>query len=367
MKKVFKYIVLALLAVVVVWTFVFLWQKSRPKVVVYEIETVSKNNIEKRTVATGTIEPRNEILIKPQVSGIIEEIYKEAGDVVKQGDIIAKIKVIPDMTSLSSAESRLKRAKIALEQSEKNYEREKQLYNDNVSSKETFEKVELQYNNDIEELKSAEENLSIIRDGVSNDKSMSSNTLIRSTINGTILDIPVKVGNSVIQSNNFNDGTTIATVANMNDMLFVGKLDETEVGRIKVGMSMDISIGALQDTKLTALLEYISPKGVEESGAIMFEMKAALTIPDTVFIRSGYSANADILFDKRDSVLTIPESCVEFSNDSVFVQYLLAEEPQTFEKKAVEIGISDGINIEIKKGLALGDKVRGKEKVEEKK
>jgi len=200
------------------------------------IEEVTVGNIEKRTVATGKVEPRNEILIKPQMSGIIAEIYKEAGDRVKAGDIIAKIKVIPDMVSLNSAESRVELAQIAFDQAKRNYDRDMKLYTERVISKEEFEKVELQYFNNKEELKTAKDNLSLIRDGISNDKSQMSNTLVRSTINGTILDVPIKVGNSVIQSNNFNDGTTIATVANMNDMLFVGKLDETEVGRVNAGM-----------------------------------------------------------------------------------------------------------------------------------
>ncbi|MBP6610968.1 MAG: efflux RND transporter periplasmic adaptor subunit, partial [Paludibacter sp.] len=268
MKKFFKVFLFVLLAAVVLGTFYFLWKKSQPVEKKYVIEEVTKSNIEKRTVATGKVEPRNEILIKPQMSGIIAEVYKEAGDVVKAGDVIAKIKVIPDMVSLSSAESRVVRAQLVFDQSKRDFERNSKLFNEKVISKEEFEKSELQFKNDKEELKSAQDNLGLIRDGVSNDKSQISNTLVRSTINGTILDVPVKVGNSVIQSNNFNDGTTIATVANMNDMLFVGKLDETEVGRVNVGMSMDITIGALQDTKLTATLEYISPKGIEESGAI---------------------------------------------------------------------------------------------------
>ncbi|MHB9141370.1 MAG: efflux RND transporter periplasmic adaptor subunit, partial [Paludibacter sp.] len=322
MKKIFKIAMLVILAGAVVWTFWFLWQKSRPKVKKYEIEAVKSGNIEKRTVATGKVEPRNEILIKPQMSGIIAEVYKEAGDVVKAGDVIAKIKVIPDMVSLNSAESRVTRAQIAFDQSKKNYERDNKLYIDKVISREEFEKTQLQYNSDKEELRTAKDNLSLTRDGVSSDKTQLSNTLVRSTINGTILDVPVKVGNSVIQSNNFNDGTTIATVANMSDMLFVGKLDETEVGKIKVGMPMDITIGALQDQKLTAKLEYVSPKGTEENGATMFQMKAAVKVPKDVFIRAGYSANAEIILTKLDQVITIPESCIEFAGDTAFVYVL---------------------------------------------
>lgn len=366
MKKFFKYFLLLILAVAVFGTFYFLWKKSRPVVKKYEIEVVKTGDIDKRTVATGKVEPRNEILIKPQMSGIIAEVYKEAGDVVKAGDIIAKIKVIPDMVSLNSAESRVTRAQIAFDQTKKNYDRDAKLFNDKVISKEEFEKTQLQYNSDKEELKSAQDNLSLIRDGVSNDKSQLSNTLVRSTINGTILDVPVKVGNSVIQSNNFNDGTTIATVANMSDMLFVGKLDETEVGKISVGMPMDITIGALQDQKLTATLEYVSPKGTEENGAIMFEMKAAVQVPKDVYVRAGYSANAEIVLSKSAKVIRIPESCVEFSNDTAFVYVLKSKDPQTFEKKQVKIGLSDGINIEVKSGLKVNQQIRGAEIQEEK-
>jgi len=268
--------------------------------------------------------------------------------------------------SLNSAESRVSRAQISFDQSKKNYDRDAKLYADKVISKEEFEKTQLQFYNDKEELKSAKDNLSLTRDGISTNSAAISNTLVRSTINGTILDVPVKVGNSVIQSNNFNDGTTIATVANMSDMLFVGKLDETEVGRIKVGMPMDITIGALQDQKLIAKLEYVSPKGKEENGAIMFEMKAAVKVPKDVFIRAGYSANAEIVFSKSDNVVTIPESCIEFGGDTAFVYVLKTKEPQTFVKKRIAIGLSDGVKIEVKKGLSTKDKIRGAEILEKK-
>ena len=366
MKKYFKIALFFFFGVAVLWTVWFLWQRSRPKVTKYEVEKVTIGNVEKNTVATGKVDPRNEILIKPQMSGIIAEIYKQAGDKVNAGDIIAKIKVIPDMVSLNSAESRVQRAEIAMAQSEKNYNRDKKLYEDKVISREEFERTDLQYKNDKEEMKAAKDNLSLVRDGISSNKSQISNTLVRSTITGTILDVPVKVGNSVIQSNSFNDGTTIATVANMSDMLFVGKLDETEVGRIKVGMPMDITIGALQDQKLTATLEYVSPKGKEENGAIMFEMKAAVKVPKDVFVRAGYSANAEILLTRQTDVLTIPESCVEFSGDTSFVYVLKTKEPQAFEKRRVKLGLSDGIKIEVKSGLKLKDQLRGAEVLEKK-
>jgi HlyD family secretion protein len=366
MKKFFKYFLLTLLAASVLGTFWFLWKKSRPVVKKYEIVVVKTGNIDKRTVATGKVDPRNEILIKPQMSGIISEIYKQAGDKVSAGEVIAKIKVIPDMVSLNGAQSRVERAQIAINQSKKDLDRDTKLYNDKVISREEFDKTQLIYNNDKEELKSATDNLSLIRDGITSNSAAYSNTLVRSTINGTILDVPVKVGNSVIQSNNFNDGTTIASIANMNDMLFVGKLDETEVGKIHVGMPMDITIGALQDQKLTATLEYVSPKGKEENGAIMFEMKAAVKIPKDVFVRAGYSANAEIILSKSENSLTIPESCIEFGGDTAYVYVLTKKDPQTFAKKQVKVGISDGIKIEVKSGLKLNQKIRGAEIVEKK-
>ena len=367
MKKILKIAGLILLALLVIWTFVFLWKKSRPQVKNYQIEQAQKATIEKKTVATGKVQPRNEILIKPQMSGIIAELYKEAGDKVTAGDVIAKIKVIPDMVTLSSAESRLTRAKLVFDQSETSFKRDSLLFKEDVISKQEYEKEQLQYRNDREELKSAADNLSLVRDGLTTRTASSSNTLIRSTVSGTILDVPIKVGNSVIQSNNFNDGTTIASVADMSDMLFVGRIDETEVGKISVGMPMQITIGAMQDETLTANLEYVSPKGIESGGAILFEMKAAMNIPSNVFVRAGYSANAEIILDKRENILTIPESSVEFNVDTAFVYVVTNEKSQEFERKPIKIGLSDGIKIEVTEGLKENDKIRGNEIVETKK
>ncbi len=366
MKKVLKIAGLILLGVLVIWTFYFLWKKSQPKITTYQIEQAQHATIEKKTVATGKVQPRNEILIKPQMSGIIAELYKEAGDKVEAGDVIAKIKVIPDMVTLSSAESRLTRAQLVFDQSERNYERDSILYKEDVISREEYEKIQLQFRNDREELKSAQDNLSLVRDGLTASTASSSNTLIRSTVSGTILDVPIKVGNSVIQSNNFNDGTTIASVADMGDMLFVGKIDETEVGKVKVGMPMEITIGAMQDEQLTADLEYVSPKGTEESGAILFEMKAAMNLPPNLFVRAGYSANAEIILNKREDVLTIPESSLEFSGDTAFVYLVTKESPQEFQRKPIQIGLSDGIKIEVTDGLKVNDKIRGNEIIETK-
>jgi len=360
MKKVGKIILFVILGLIVILTFVFLWNKSRPEVTVYEIVFPTEGSIENKTIATGKVEPRDEILIKPQISGIVSEVWKEAGQMIKVGDVIATVKVIPEMGQLNSAESRLRVAEINLEQIEKEFARQSQLYEKSIISKEEFDQAKASHNKAVEEKNNAKDALDIVRDGVSKRYANLSNTRIRSTITGMILDVPIKVGNSVIQANTFNDGTTIASVANMNDLIFKGKIDETEVGKIKEGMTITLTIGAITDQKFDAKLEYISPKGTEENGAVLFEMKAAVKVPDSVFIRAGYSANAEIVLAKADKVIVIPESTVEFNNDSAFVYIVKAEKPeQVFDKKHVEIGLSDGINIEIKKGLNLEDKIRG--------
>lgn len=365
MKKFFKVFLIVVVGVIFLGTLVFLWQKSHPKATVYDIVEVITGTIEKKTVATGKVEPRDEILIKPQVSGIISQVLVEAGDKVKVGDVIAVVKVVPEMSNLSAAESSLKMALINLEKSQIEYDRQAQLYKTGVISKEDFENADTQLKRSKEEAENAQDRLDIIKDGISKKFAQYSNTQVRATITGMILDVPVKVGNSVIQANTFNDGTTIAAIANMNDIIFKGKVDETEVGRIKNGMSIILTIGALQEQTFDAVLEYISPKGVEENGANLFEIKAAVTVPDSVFIRAGYSSNAKITLEKSEDVVMIPESTVEFKADTAFVRVLTSEMPQKFEKRNVKLGLSDGINIEIKEGLIVGDKLRGGKKSNE--
>jgi len=362
MKKIGRIILFVLLGGVVVGTFWFLWNKSRPQVTEYEVIIPEKGTIENRTVATGKVEPRDEILIKPQISGIVSAVLKEAGQKVKFGDVIATIKVIPEMAQLNAVESRVRVAEINLKQLETEYARQQRLIESGVISKEEFDATETAFKKAKEELTNAIDALDIVKEGVSKKYAGMSNTQIRSTISGMILDVPIKVGNSVIQANTFNDGTTIASIANMNDLIFRGTIDETEVGKIKTGMPIKLTVGALNSTTFDAVLEYIAPKGTELNGAVLFEIKAAVTVPDTVFIRAGYSANAEIVLAKADSVLTIPESSVEFSNDSAFVHILKKETPQEFERKNVTIGLSDGIKIEIKEGLTAEDKIRGKVK-----
>ena len=357
MKKVIKYIVLALVAVVFVGTFVFLYKKSRPEEIRYQELTASKQDIARTTVLTGKIVPRNEVNIKPQINGIIAEIYKEAGQMVQQGEVIARLTVIPDMNSLSAAQSRVRLSEINLKQAKTNFEREKALYEKNLISAEEYEKVEQQLNQAQEEYAASQESLEVIRDGVSSKNATSSSTLIRSTITGLILDIPVKVGNSVIQANTLNDGTTVATVANMNDLIFEGQIDETEVGSLYEGMPLTITIGALRDYTFDANLEYISPKAVESNGANQFKVKAAVKVDSEHTIRSGYSANAQIELEKKENVVSVPESTLEFEGEDAYV-YTKSQDG-TYQKTKITTGLSDGVNIEVKDGLSEGDTVRG--------
>lgn len=359
-KKILRIILLVLVGGAVIGTFYFLWKKAQPVITVYEIVTPEKGSVETKTVATGNVEPRYEVEIKPQISGIIAELKKEAGQMVQAGEIIATIKVIPEMVQLNSAESRVNIADISLKQIEETYKRDEQLFKQGVIAQEDYDLSKANYLKAVEERENAQSALEIIRDGIAKNSSVASTTQIRSTITGMILDIPVKVGNSVIQANNFNDGTTIATVANMNDMIFKGNVDETDIGRIHEDMPIKLTVGAMESRSFEAMLEYVSPKGVEKNGAIQFEIKAAVTIPEDAFIRAGYSANAEIVLKRADDVLTIPESTVEFQGDSAFVQLVKQEKPeQLFEKQAVKVGLSDGIKIEIQEGLTLTDKVRG--------
>jgi len=359
-KKIMRTILLTLVGAAVLGTFYFLWKKAQPVVFEYEIVTPKRDTVETKTVATGNVEPRYEVLIKPQISGIISELLKEAGQMVTTGEIIARIKVIPEMVQLNSAESRVNLSTISLKQVEETFKRDEQLYSQHVISTEEYEASKAAFLRAQEEKNNSQSALEIIRDGIAKNSKVASTTQIRSTITGMILDIPVKEGNSVIQSNNFNDGTTIASIANMKDMIFVGNVDETEIGRINEGMTIKLTIGALESQTFDAMLEYVSPKGVEKNGAIQFEIKAAVTIPEGSFIRAGYSANAEIVLKRAEDILTIPESVVEFHGDSSFVQLVKQEEPtQLFERHAITTGLSNGIKIEIKEGLTADDKVRG--------
>jgi len=357
MKTFFRVLIGVIIIGAIVFTFYFLYQKSKEKPVVYETTTAVEMPVVKQTVATGSVVPRKEIEIVPQVSGIIDELFVKEGEMIKKGDLIAKIRIIPNMINLNNAESRVSRAKIDLRNVELRFNRQKELYDSGVIPKQEFENVELEYKQAGEELKAAENNLALIREGQTQDQSQETNTIVRSTVDGMILDIPVEIGNSVIETNTFNQGTTLATIADMNDMIFEGKIDETEVGKIREGMSLILTVGAIDDVSFDAILEHIAPKGEEENGAIQFEIRANVKLQEDQFIRSGSSATAAIVLDQTEgNVLAIQERLLQFYGDSAYVE--VETGPQQFEKRYVKTGLSDGINIEIVEGITLEDKIK---------
>jgi HlyD family secretion protein len=356
MKRVIRIGFFVALVALFFYTIWFLYQKSEQKPIVYKTVSMLKTNIVKKTVATGAVVPRKEVNIKPQVSGIIEKLFVIAGDKVKKGDMIARIRIIPNMINLANAENRLNRAKLAYENAKIDLDRNQKLFESKMIAYADYQVIKLNYSNAKEELDAAENNIQLIKEGVSKSSGKATNTIVRSTIDGMVLDVPLKEGSSVIESNTFNEGTTIATVADMGEMIFEGKVDESEVGKIKPGMDLILTVGAIDADKFAATLEYIAPKGVKENGAIQFLIKARVDLKSNLFLRAGYSANADIVLAKKDSVFCLPESVLQFDKEQVFVEVETA--PQTFEKRNLKTGLSDGINIEIIEGISNSDKVK---------
>ncbi len=351
MKTFFKVLLFGGLFAGFIYTLYYLWNKEQVTPVVYETEQAVTTNIIKKSMATGSVIPRKEVEIKSQVSGIIQELFAEAGTQVKKGDLLARVKIIPDMVSLNNAENRLNRARIGLQQAEREHRRNKSLFDEQVISVSEYNTSETALENAREEWNAAANHLELIRKGVTKN-SDSSNTLIRSTIAGMVLDVPVKEGSSVIESNTFNDGTTIAFVADMNNMIFEGNVDESEVNKIRPGMPLILNIGAIEDRSFHADLEYISPKGETIDGAVQFEIRAALRFDPSAtsdFIRAGYSASADIVLDRRDSVLSLRENLLQFIKGQAYVEVEVGD--QKFEKRHVTLGLSDGIFVEVLDGI----------------
>lgn len=357
MNKIVKYILIGILVLGALWAAAFFIKSNSKEAITYETQNPFISNIEKKTVATGKVIPEDEIEIKPQISGIIQKIYLEEGEKVKSGDLIATIKVVPNEQSLNQARGRVRNAELALNNIKIEYNRNKTLFDKGVISSQDFNALQLQNDQAIQELENSKADYQIIRLG-SAGGSTSANTNIRATVEGTILEIPVEEGDQVIQSNNFNDGTTIATIADLSKMIFEGKVDEGEVAKLEVGTPLKISLGAVEGKELDAKLRFIAPKGIEETGAVQFKIEGDVEVKEDIFIRAGYSANASLVLEKKDSILVIPEALLQFDKktDKPYVEVSTGE--QEFERKDVEIGISDGVNVEIVSGLTESDKVK---------
>ncbi len=373
MKRTGTIITLALIAALFAVGIYYIYTKDKEDPVVYTTEQAATKTIVKKTVATGSIVPKEEVLIKPNISGIIKEIYVEAGDVVKAGDLLAQIEVVPNASSLtnaknniSSARTAVQTAKLALENQKSIYDRQKALFDKGVISANDFDGVQNAFNTADQRVKqeqvnltSALQNYDIIKTGTTSGLGNAATTQVRSTITGMILDIPVKTGNQVIEANNFNDGTTIATLADVDKMIFEGKVDESEVGKIKEDLPLEITVGAIEGKTFDAILDYIAPKGVAENGAIQFEIKGTLKKTDsTTFIRAGLSANASIILQKADDVLAIKEALVQYDlkTKKPFVE--IATGDQEFERRDIETGVSDGIFVEVLSGVSKEDNIK---------
>ncbi len=357
MKKLLKSAGLILLIGGIVWATVFFIQSNQKSAITYETHTPFIASITKETVVTGKVIPEDEIAIKPQISGIIEKIYRKEGDEVNANDLIARIKVVPDEQALNQARGRIKNAQIALNNTKIEYNRNAALFDKGVISSQDFNAMQLQYDQAVQELENAQINYRIIREG-SAEGSASANTYIRSTVNGTILEIPVKEGDQVIQSNTFNDGTTIASIADLSNMIFEGQVDEGEVGKLRIGMPLEITLGAIEDKALEATLKFIAPKGIEEAGAVQFRIEGNIVKANDFLLRAGYSANASLILEQKDSVLVIPEALLQFdeTTDTPYVEVATGE--QQFERRNIKTGLSDGINVEIISGLDKNDAVK---------
>ena len=366
MNKIVRYLLIAFILFGVLFAAAYFIKSNSTASITYETQTALITSIEKKTVATGKVIPEDEVEVKPQVQGILESLFVEEGDFVNEGQLLAKIKVVADEGQLNGAKGRLANAKIVLKNAEIEYKRNKALFDKGIISQQEFQSAELNYNRAKQDVNNAQSDYEIIKLG-SAGGSASANTNVRATVSGTVLELPVKEGGQVIASNAFNAGTTIAIIADLKKMIFEGKVDEAEVGKMQIGMPLSVSLGAIQDKTFDAKLKFIAPKGNEEQGAVQFKIEGDVTLDDNFFVRAGYSANASLVLERKDSILALPEALLQFdkSTEQAYVEIEVGE--QKFERKDIEIGISDGINVEIISGVTLEDKIKVWNKTEEKK
>lgn len=354
-----KTIIFSVLGLALIAVLVWFGKKNNKSAIEYETEIPFKTDIVRKTVATGTVVPLEEIEIKPRISGIVDKIFLEEGAKVQKGDLIATVRVVPNVQALNSAQSSVRSTKLHLDNAQILYDRNKALFNKGVIPRQEFETVELNFNNAREQYKNTKSNLQIIKKGAASGMGRTANTNIRAEIAGTVLEIPIREGSSVIESNTFSPGTTVAVIADMNKMIFEGKVDEAEVGKLVKGTDIEVELGAFQDKLFPAKLNFIAPKGTEEQGAVQFKIKADVTLEEGYYLRAGYSANANIVLEKKDSVLSIREALLRFDKktDKPYVEVEI-EGGEKFEKRDVKLGISDGINVEILEGVEEGGKIK---------
>ena len=355
--KILKYLTITFIICGVLFAAAYFIKTNSKSIIIYKTESPFISSIEEKTVVTGKVIPEDEIEIKPQISGIIQDLYVEEGDEVKQGDLLAKVKVVPNEGSLNSAKGRVASLKIISDNAKIEYNRTKNLFEKDIISKQDFQNASLSYNRSNQDLANAKSDLQVIRLGSAGGSS-TANTNIRATVAGTVLEIPVKEGDQVVESNTFNAGTTIATIADLNKMIFEGKIDESEVEKLKVGMALIVNLGAIQNKDFDAKLKFIAPKGNEEQGAVKFKIEGDVYLDNSVSVRAGYSANATLVLARKDSVMVMAEALLQFDKTTEKTYVEVEKEDQTFERVDLEVGISDGINVEVISGLSMDDKIK---------
>ena len=355
--KILKYIGIALLISGALFAAAFFVKTNNKSAITFETQKIFKTSIEKKTVVTGKVIPEDEVEIKPQLNGIIERILVEEGDILNEGDLIARIKVVPDEASVYRVQSQVNNLKLAVNNAERDFQRSTDLFAKQIISQQDFDNAELSYNQAKENLSAAQNDLEIIKKG-SVSGSTTANTNIRATVSGTILEIPVKLGDQVIQSNNFSAGTTVAIIADLNKMIFEGKVDEAEVGKLYNGQGLIVSMAAIPGEEFDATLKFVAPKGTEEQGAVQFKIEAEVTLSESVFVRAGYSANASLVIDRRDDIMVIPEALLQFDRRTQAPYVEIETGNQKFERKDIEIGLSDGINVEVLSGLSMDTEIK---------
>ncbi|HTL32981.1 MAG TPA: efflux RND transporter periplasmic adaptor subunit, partial [Kofleriaceae bacterium] len=356
MKKILTWVAAGFVVLVIGWAFFYLYKKSKSHPVIYQTESAEIADITKKTVATGSIVPRNEVEVKPKVTGVLSELYVEPGKKVKIGDPIGKISIIPDAMQTQQAETSIKASQIAYDNAKRELARNEELYKKGVVADAELQRYRTEFALREQELQAANQRLQLVKEGATRGAGQQSTLVVTSTADGMVIDVPVKVGFSVIQANNFNPGTTVAVVADMDDMIFDGRVDEAEVAKIKEGMKLSIKVGAIEKETLEGALEYISPKGKTIDGAIQFEIKAAVKQRTGIQIRANYSANADIVLDEKKQVLAVREAVVQYDGDKPFIE--VETSPQNFVKKDVQLGLSDGIKVEVLSGVTKADKLK---------
>lgn len=351
-------IILGIVVILLIFILIWFGKKNSQVTEKYETEKPFKATIVKKAVATGKVVPLEEVEIKPQIAGIVDKVIAEEGQIVKAGDLIATVRVVPNVEALNSANNEIKNSQLEYDNAKTQYERNKRLFEKGVISRQEFENSELSFNNAKQRVSNAKSNMDIVKKGTTAGLGSAANTNIRATSSGMIVEIPVKKGYQVIQSNSFNAGTTIATIADMSKMIFEGQVDESEVGKLIKGTQLEVSLGAIEDKKFPATLNFIAPKGTEEGGAVQFKIKADVTLDSDYFIRAGYSANADIVLEKKDSVLSIKEGLLRFDKktEEPYVEVKVGE--NTYEKRELDLGVSDGVNIEVLSGVTAEDEIK---------